>query len=108
MWDTAKPHSRFMLVRTISPLLSRDFSVHGLNFSNSELEGGSSCALSVTVTQLCMIYKLQRIVTFSAFFYICAFVFVILLCNVIVITYMWFLCEFGHFNGDFGYFSCRA
>jgi len=29
-----------------------------------------------------MIYKLQRIVTLSAFFYSCAFVIAILLCNV--------------------------
>ena len=61
-----------------------DFSVHGINLSNSRLQGSSSCALSVTVTQLCLIYKLQRIVTLSAFFYICPFVFVILLFNVTV------------------------
>jgi len=53
-----------------------------------------TCALSVTVTQLCLIYKLQRLVTLSSFFYICAFVFVILLRNV---------CDFGllHIYGFF-------
>jgi len=56
-----------------------DFSVHGINFGNS---GRSSCALSVTVTQLCLSYKLQSFVTLSAFVYICAFVYVILLRNV--------------------------
>jgi len=36
--------------------------------------------------QLCLIHKLQKLLTLNSFFYICAFVFVILLSNV---------CEFG-------------
>ena len=35
-----------------------EFFLHGINFSNSRLQGSSSCALSVTVTQLCLIYSL--------------------------------------------------
>ena len=66
-----------------------EFSVHGIHFSNS---GSSSCALSVTVTQPCLIDKLQRLVTLSASVYICAFVYVILLRNV---------CDFGLLNNGF-------
>jgi len=60
---------------------------------------GSSCALSVTVMQLFLIYKLQRLVTLSAFLYIWAFVFVILrnCLSFWSFTFIWLLCEFGPF-----------
>jgi len=65
--------------------------MHGKNFSNSGLQVNSSCALSVTVTQLCLIYKLQRLVTFSAF------VFVTLLCNVCDFYFYGFLMNLDFF-----------
>ena len=68
-----------------------DFSVHEINFSNSGLQDSSSCAPLITVTQLYLIYKLQRLVILSAFFCICAFVFVILLCNAILIL-VFYIC----------------
>jgi len=45
-----------------------DFSVHEINFNKSGLQGSSSCALSVTVTQLCLIYNLQHFSVFAHLF----------------------------------------
>ena len=40
-----------------------DFFVHEINLSNSRLQDSSSCALSLTVTCVCLIYILQTVVT---------------------------------------------
>jgi len=58
-----------------------------------------------------VIYKLQRIVTLSASFYVCAFVIAILLCNVcdVGLLHMYdFFVHLDFFYSDFGYFSCHA
>ena len=67
-----------------------DFSVHGINFSNSRVQGSSSCALSVTVTQLCLVYKLQRLVTsiFSIFAHLCLLFYFVMFVILVFYTYM--------------------
>ena len=75
-------------------------------FSNSRLQDCSSCAPSFTVTILCLTDKLH--LTLSAYFNICAFVLVILLCDVRDFGLLHYMCFFVicQLFSDFGYFTC--